>query len=107
EPSDVAVLVLMSASPAPGAEQPNRITRAQHMAISHAEVAAYPATFDSTLRPIHRIIAERSFAGWDRSFVEAIARDGLLLGARERVPAPLAAVTQRSRSARAHVDPPG
>lgn len=97
EPSDVDVLFLMNA-PA-DVTHPRRITREQHLAISRAEVAAYPATFDNTMRQVQTIIADPSFEGWDRSFVESIARDGLLLWARGALPAVLASVARRPLSA--------
>lgn len=99
EPSDVDVLFLMSAPP--GAAQSRHITREQHLAISQAEVAAYPASFDNTMRQVHTIIADPSFEGWDESFVESVARDGFLLWARGALPAVLAAVEHRPLSSAA------
>lgn len=90
EPSDVDVLFLMHAPS--GTIHPKRITREQHLAISRAEVEAYPDTFDDTLRPIQTIVADPSFEGSDGSFVESIARDGILLWARSALPAALALV---------------
>jgi predicted nucleotidyltransferase len=97
EPSDVDILFLMTA-PADGT-QPMRITHEQHLAISRAEVEAYPASFDSTMRQVQTMIADPSFEGWDRSFVENVARDGLLLWARNGLPAVLAPVAQRRLTA--------
>ncbi len=94
EPSDVDVLFLMSARP--DSTHPTRITREQHLAISRAEVEAYPDTFDNTLRPIQTIVADPSFEGWDGSFVENIASDGILLWSRGILPAALAPVAQRA-----------
>ena len=96
-PSDVDVLFLMTA-PA-DATQPRRITREQHLAISRAEVEAYPATFESTMRSVQTVIADPSFEGWDRSFVESIAHEGLLLWARDGLPAVLTSVAQRRLTA--------
>lgn len=95
-PSDVDVLFLMTA---PATAHPNRITREQHLAISRAEVEAYPETFDEAMRQVQTIIADPSFEGWDRSFAQSIARDGLLLWARGALPALLAPVAQRPLSA--------
>jgi predicted nucleotidyltransferase len=100
EPSDVDVLFLMTV-PSDSAP-PRRITREQHLAISRAEVEAYPATFDRTLRQVRAIIADASFAGWDRAFVESIARDGRLLWARGALPVALAPVARRPPSTIAH-----
>jgi predicted nucleotidyltransferase len=97
EPSDVDVLFLMTASP--GASGARRITGEQHLAISRAEVAAYPEAFDDTMRQVQTIIADPTFEGWDRSFVDSIARDGLLLWARGALPAEIAAVAWRPLSA--------
>jgi hypothetical protein len=103
EPSDVDVLFLMTAPP--DASGARRITGEQHLAISRAEVAAYPETFDNTIRQVQTIIADPSFEGWDLSFVESVARDGLLLWARGELPAALAQVARRPLSAVA--DAPG
>lgn len=45
------------------------------------------------------ILADPSFVGWDPSFVENIARDGILLWARGELPVVLAPVAQRPLSA--------
>jgi hypothetical protein len=97
-PSDVDLLFLMTARPALVAGQPARITKEQHLAISRAAVEAYPETFDPTIRPVQTMIADPSFAGWDPSFVENVARDGLLLWTRGPLPAVLRSVEQRGLS---------
>lgn len=105
EPSDVDVLFLMTPSPDsdanPHAAHARRITRKQHLAISRAEVEAYPVTFDETMRQVQTIVADPSFEGWDPSFVRSIVRDGLLLWARHALPALLAPVARRSLASRA------
>lgn len=98
ETSDVDVLFVMS--PSSDARHPGHITREQHLAVSLAEVEAYPSTFDDTMRQVQTILASRSFVGWDTSFVENIARDGILLWARGELPAAIAPVAQRPLSAR-------
>lgn len=102
EPSDVDVLFLMMSPPDsdanPHAAHSKRITREQHLAISRAEVEAYPVTADTSMRQVQTILADPSFEGWDPSFMEAITRDGLLLWARHALPALLAPVAQRSLS---------
>lgn len=94
QPSEVDVLFLMTA---PVDSVPmGHIIREQHLAISRSEVEAYPAIFDSSMRQVQTIIADASFEGWDHSFVESIARDGLLLWARGALPAALAPVARRA-----------
>lgn len=51
-------------------------------------------------REVQFMLAWRDLADWDETFVESVARDGILLFARGPLPAPLAPVAERRRQAR-------
>lgn len=49
-------------------------------------------------REVQMMFATRTLAEWDETFVENVAREGILLWARGKLPAALAPVEQRARS---------
>jgi hypothetical protein len=103
-PSDVDVLFLMRPGNAArasslGCAPLEPITLAQHTAISRAVMEALPTLVDSSLRHVQTVLADAAFTGWDPSFVEAVARAGILLWSRGPLPAGLGAVAARGRTA--------
>lgn len=88
-PSDVDVLVLFT----PVGEQ-DALTSEQHTALSWAVVYAYEA-FPDAMRDVQVLGAMTHFTHWDDSFVENVARDGILLWSRGPLPARLHPVVDR------------
>lgn len=88
-PSDVDVLVLFT----PVGEQES-LTSEQHAVLSWAVVQSFDA-YPDTPREVQVLGALTHFARWDASFVENVARDGMLLWAREPLPATLHPVEER------------
>jgi len=79
DPSDMDVLLVFA--PEPGSDE---VSSQQGAAASWAKIeviARYPAA-----RDLHFVLATPTFARWDVSFVENVARDGILLWARELLP---------------------
>jgi hypothetical protein len=103
-PSDVDVLFLMRPGrtarvPSNSSASSEPITLAQHSAISRAVVETLPASPDNSLRHVQTVLADAAFTGWDPSFVRGVQRDGILLWSRAALPAGLAAVEARGRTA--------
>jgi len=88
-PSDVDVLVLFHPQP----EQED-VTPEQRSAISWAMIDALQA-YPNPPREVQITGALMHFVRWDPSFVENIAREGILLWARGPLPPALAAMEQR------------
>lgn len=88
-PSDVDVLALFT----PVGDQ-DALTSEQHMALSWAVVHAYEAYPDAT-RDVQVLGALTHFKHWDESFVENVARDGILLWSRGPLPDALRPVMER------------
>ncbi|HKV84612.1 MAG TPA: nucleotidyltransferase domain-containing protein [Ktedonobacterales bacterium] len=88
-PSDVDVLALFTP-----VEDQDAITSEQHAALSWAVVYAYEA-FPDAMRDVQVLGALTHFQHWDESFVENVARDGILLWARGPLPAALRPVEER------------
>lgn len=88
-PSDVDVLLLFDLDP--GQEH---FTAEQHDAIFHSIGLARDRHLWTT-REVQVMWAVGDLEDWDPTFVENVARDGLLLWARGPLPIPLAAVAER------------
>lgn len=88
-PSDVDVLVLFT----PVGDQ-DTLTSEQYMALSWAVVDAYDV-YPDAMRDVQALGALTHFKHWDESFVENVARDGILLWARGPLPATLHPVEER------------
>lgn len=89
-PSDVDVLVLFTL-----VGNQDALTSEQHMALSWVVVHAYEA-FPDAMRDVQVLGALTHFNHWDESFVENVARDGILLWARGPLPAALHPTLERS-----------
>lgn len=95
-PSDVDVLALFTP-----VEDQDAITSEQHAALSWAVVSAYE-TFPDAMRDVQAIGALTHFKHWEESFVENVARDGILLWSLGPPPDALRPVEERrSRIAQA------
>jgi len=88
-PSDVDVLLIFDAEPGK-----TTISGAQHFAVSVAKVDVIDLYPDA--RDLQFALTLPTFAGWDGSFIENIARDGVLLWAREPLPVALHAIQKRA-----------
>jgi predicted nucleotidyltransferase len=89
EPSDVDLLLLFDLDP-----KLARLPYQQEIAISRSIGLARERHLDAP-REVQVMLAVRDLADWDPTFVEGVARDGLLLWARGPLPAPLAPVASR------------
>ncbi len=88
-PSDVDVVLIFDTE-----HGRTTISGSQYSAVSATKVAVidqYP-----NARDLQFALTLPTFAGWDTSFVENIARDGVLLWAREPLPPQLQAVQARA-----------
>jgi hypothetical protein len=90
DPSDVDLLLLFDLGPGKA-----RIAPAQTLAICESIGQAldhyrYPP------REVQTVLAVANLADWDTTFVENLARDGLLVWARGPLPPPLAALALRA-----------
>jgi hypothetical protein len=90
EPSDVDLLLLFEV--APGS---TRLAPEQHLAINHSIGIAEQAHLHAP-REVQSLPVVWNLPGWDATFVESVARDGILLWARGGLPPALADVASRS-----------
>jgi|GEM_PF-1380543 predicted nucleotidyltransferase len=91
DPSDVDVLLIFEPE-----QREQRVSNAQHTAISWAKIEVidrYPQA-----RELQLMSTVPDFAGWDSSFVENVAHDGILLWARGPLPEVLHPVEERWHS---------
>jgi len=88
-PSDVDLLILLD--PEPGQDE---LTYAQRLILSSALVHAWDA-YPNSAREVQLIGALTHFHHWDQSFVENVARDGILLWTRGPLPAQLRPIEER------------
>lgn len=93
-PSDVDLLLLVDLELGQ-----DYIAYDRHIAI-YESVGLADARCPYTPREVQLMLAWRDLADWDETFVESVARDGILLFARGPLPAPLAPVEERSRQSR-------
>jgi predicted nucleotidyltransferase len=93
-PSDVDLLLLVDLEPGQ-----DYITYDRHIAIYESAGLA-DARYPYAPREVQLMLAWRDLVDWDETFVESVARDGILLFARGPLPAALAPVEERSRHAR-------
>lgn len=84
EPSDVDLLLVMD--PTPGS---NRLTREETVAV-YRTVGEVEDRHREAPREVQITLVGSDLTGWDASFVENIARDGVLLWTRGALPSPLA-----------------
>lgn len=89
EPSDVDLMLLVK--PAPSLD---RISFGQEMAIIQTTLEAGDP-YGFTPREVNTLLVQSDLSGWDPLFIENVARDGILLWAREPLPPALAAVAAR------------
>ena len=88
-PSDVDLLILLD--PEPGQDE---LTYAQQLLLSTAAVHAWDV-YPNPAREAQVVGALTHFHHWDQSFVENVARDGVLLWARGPLPAQLRPIEER------------
>lgn len=89
-PSDVDLLLLFDVD-----HEQDRLTRNQTLAICESIGQAldrylYPP------REVQTILVLMSLAGWDPTFIENVAHDGILLWSRGPLPAPFSAISART-----------
>ena len=89
ETSDVELLLMVD----PGHGR-TRIDLDQRIAIHHTKGQVEVKLPDAP-RDVQITLTVRDLADWDPTFIENVARDGLLLWAREPLPKPLASVAER------------
>ncbi|MGH2515979.1 MAG: nucleotidyltransferase domain-containing protein [Ktedonobacterales bacterium] len=89
ETSDVDLLLIVD----PGYGR-TRIDLDQRIAIHHTK-GEVELGFPEAPRDVQITLIERDLADWDPAFIENVARDGVLLWAREPLPKPLAPVAER------------
>jgi predicted nucleotidyltransferase len=90
EPSDVDLLLLFDVTPGT-----DRLSVGQRLAISESMGRALDRHPDAR-REVQVQFAVGNLAEWDVAFVESVARDGILLWARDPLPESLAGLTERS-----------
>lgn len=90
EPSDVDLLALVD----PGLEC-SRLPLHRTLAI-HGTIGRVAYEHGDTPREVQVTIAQVDLADWDVTFVENIARDGILLWARGPLPPPIEQLTSRA-----------
>lgn len=91
EPSDVDLLLLLDANAVhPGAR---RLSYEEELALDRTIIEADYR--QQSPREIKVLFVYRDLERWDESFIENVARDGILLWARGPLPAPLAPVAGR------------
>lgn len=88
-PSDVDVLLVYDMDEVPG--------YADRMPVFEALVRTM-AVYPDAPREVQVMFATRTLAEWDETFVENVAREGILLWARGPLPAALVPVEQRARA---------
>jgi predicted nucleotidyltransferase len=95
KPSDVDLLLIID----PSALDPTAelLTNEQDLALTRTVGEAEYR--HRAPRVINTLFMNRDLARWDESFIENVARDGLLLWARGPLPAPLASVADRDITA--------
>jgi len=89
EPSDVDLLILAD----PGVGR-SRLSVEQQLAI-YETVGRMRRQYGDTPREVQVTLTEASLADWDATFIENVARDGVLLWARGPLPASLARLAAR------------
>ncbi|HEX6122435.1 MAG TPA: nucleotidyltransferase domain-containing protein [Ktedonobacterales bacterium] len=90
EPSDVDLLLLFDTQPGE-----TRLSYAESLAIFHS-VGLARNHYLFTPREVEVLLAVNDLSDWDPSFVENVARDGVLLWARRQLPDVLAPVATRA-----------
>jgi predicted nucleotidyltransferase len=93
EPSDVDLLLIVD----PSALDPRseRLTNAQDLALTRT-ISEADFRHRTAPREINTFFMQRDLARWDETFIENVARDGILLWARGALPEPLAPVAART-----------
>jgi len=94
EPSDVDLLLIID----PTLLDPtaDRLSNERELALTHTiGMADYR---HRSPREINTFFMNRDLARWDESFIENIAREGILLWARGPLPAPIVSVAEREIS---------
>jgi hypothetical protein len=81
-PSDVDLLAIFDTT--------DRLVKPYREDIFATIIDAYALHLDVP-REVHVLLSDRTMQTWDSTFLENLARDGILLYARESLPAPLAA----------------
>lgn len=101
EPSDVDLLLFFDLEP-----ELTRLPYKRSLAITHSAGLALDR-IPYTPREVQTVLAVRELADWDITFVENVARDGLLLWARGPLPACLAPVAARAAGPGRSIDGSG
>lgn len=86
-PSDVDLLLLV----------PERLPEERALAIHHT-IGEAGSLYGYTPREVQVLLMERDQANWDPTFIENVAREGLLLWAREPLPQSFAPIAARTPS---------
>lgn len=86
-PSDVDLLLLV----------PEHLSEERALAIHHT-IGEAGSPYGYTPREVQALLMERDQANWDATFIENVAREGLLLLAREPLPPAFAPIAARTPS---------